>query len=119
VVAANNFAALGIAQVACNQLGYEDNLPAAVEDPAAFGAPKSDSWLNMSACAGSEGMLLECSCVYPHASNTTNSTELITEKCTSGVVKPVLGSLNEEAAGQVAITCVPSSGRHNLYVQYE
>jgi len=95
-----------IAQVACRQLGFDDSLPAAVEDPAAFGSPTGGNWLNMSACTGSESVLLDCSCVYPRT-----TTEYLYEACTSSLVAPVEGRGEEASAGQLAITCLTSAGR--------
>jgi len=112
VVVTNAAARGAIAQVACRQLGFEDSLPATAEDPAAFGSPTGGSWLNISACAGSEVSLMDCTCGYPRLSNTTNTTDYVTEECTSSLVTPVDGKGGEAAACQLAITCPTSAGGH-------
>jgi len=110
VVASNPSSRSAIAQVACRQLGFEDSLPATVEDPATFGAPTSASWLNMSSCAGSETTLLDCSCAFTRVASTTNNTDYTVEECMSSLADPVVGGTNEAAAGQLAITCLASAG---------
>lgn len=72
--------------VVCRSLGFVGDGPLVVEGASAFGPARPGPWLQLGSCAGTEGSLMDCTCLYgnhcAHASLlSSNVTEPLAITC--------------------------------------